>query len=132
MVLSDEGRYQGKLDMADLLTSDPELAVAEVMKPAADTIRATAPETDVAALFERRDLISVAVLDEEDQLLGRITIDDVHRRGTLLPLLVLVSKTDLSYGRGHGTTHGHDTRSALLSGHRSDRAVAGGEPWLGA
>ena len=77
MVLSSEGRYQGKLDMADLVTSDPELSVEEVMKAGADTIRATAAETEIAALFERRDLISVAVLDEEDQLLGRITIDDM-------------------------------------------------------
>lgn len=77
MVLSDEGRYQGKLDMADLLTGDPDLHVAEVMQPEADTVRANAPESEIAALFERRDLISVAVLDDEDRLLGRITIDDV-------------------------------------------------------
>jgi len=76
-VLSDEGRYLGKLDMADLLTGDPDLRVAEVMKPAADTVRANATYHEVAALFERRDLVSVAVLDDEDRLLGRITIDDV-------------------------------------------------------
>ncbi len=77
MVLSDEGRYQGKLDTAQLLTGDPDQRVAEVMHPEADTLRANAPETEIAALFERRDLISVAVLDDEDWLLGRITIDDV-------------------------------------------------------
>ncbi len=77
MVLSDEGRYQGKLDTAQLLTGDPDQRVAEVMHPEADTLRANAPETEIAALFERRDLISVAVLDDEDRLLGRITIDDV-------------------------------------------------------
>jgi magnesium transporter len=31
----------------------------------------------VAVLFERRDLISVAVIDRHDRLLGRITVDDV-------------------------------------------------------
>jgi len=77
MVLSDENRYLGKLNMADLLTSAPDLQVAEVMKPEAVTVRASATDHEVAALFERRDLISVAVLDDEDCLLGRITIDDV-------------------------------------------------------
>ena len=77
MVLSGEDRYQGKLDMADLLTGAPDLLVAEVMKQEFATVRASATDHEVAALFERRDLISVAVLDDEDRLLGRITIDDV-------------------------------------------------------
>jgi magnesium transporter len=51
--------------------------VAEVMHPHADTVLATTPESEVAALFERRDLISVGVLDDEDHLLGRITVDEV-------------------------------------------------------
>jgi magnesium transporter len=77
MVLSDDGRYVGRLDLNLLVTSDPDLRVADVMKPDAETVRASATEHEVAALFERRDLISVAVLDDEDRLLGRITIDDV-------------------------------------------------------
>jgi len=77
MVLSDERRYQGKLAMADLVTNDPDLLVADVMKPQAETVLAGATAREVAALFERRDLVSVAVLDDEDRLLGRITIDDV-------------------------------------------------------
>jgi magnesium transporter len=76
-VLSSDGRYLGKLDMADLVTGDPDVPVAEVMHPHADTVLATTPESEVAALFERRDLISVGVLDDEDHLLGRITVDEV-------------------------------------------------------
>lgn len=77
MVLADDGRYRGKLDIADLVTRDPDLTVIEVMQPEAATVRATAGEREVAALFERRDLISVAVLDDDERLLGRITVDDV-------------------------------------------------------
>lgn len=77
MVLSDEDRYLGKLDMADLLTSEPGLQVADAMKPETATVRAGVIDHEVAALFERRDLISVAVLDDDDRLLGRITVDDV-------------------------------------------------------
>jgi magnesium transporter len=77
MVLADEGRYVGKLDVADVVTGDPDLLVQSVMQPEAETVRAGAAVREVAALFERRDLISVAVLDDDDRLLGRITVDDV-------------------------------------------------------
>ncbi len=77
VVLADDGRYRGMLSMADLVTQDPDLIVEAVMQVDAITVRADAGEREVAALFERRDLISLAVLDEEDRLLGRITVDDV-------------------------------------------------------
>jgi len=40
-------------------------------------IKADMPDSEVATLFEKFDLISAPVVDEEDNLLGRITIDDV-------------------------------------------------------
>ena len=42
-----------------------------------DAIPAQLPATEVARLFERNDWISAPVVDEENRLLGRITIDDV-------------------------------------------------------
>jgi magnesium transporter len=77
MVVSDEGRYIGKLDLATVVTGGLDLRVAEIMEVEAETVRANATERQLTALFERRDLISVAVLDDNDQLLGRITVDDV-------------------------------------------------------
>ncbi|WP_428624742.1 magnesium transporter [Sedimenticola sp.] len=77
MVIDDEGGYLGKLDVADLLTSHSDTLVESVMQPEAATVKSDLSEHDVAALFERRDLISVAVLDAAGKLLGRITIDDI-------------------------------------------------------
>ncbi len=77
MVIDDEGLYLGKLDVADVLTSHPDTEVETIMQPEAATVRDNLSEHDVAALFERRDLISVAVLDNIGKLLGRITIDDI-------------------------------------------------------
>jgi len=77
MVIDDSGRYQGKLPMDVLVTSDPDALVSDTMRSAEDTVLASASEHEVAALFERRDLISVAVLDDFGHLLGRITIDDI-------------------------------------------------------
>ena len=77
MVIDDEGDYLGKLDVSDVLTSNPATLVEAVMQPEAVTVGADLSEHDVATLFERRDLISVAVLDTSGKLLGRITIDDI-------------------------------------------------------
>lgn len=77
MVIDDKGDYLGKLDVSDVLTSNPATLVEAVMQPEAATVRADLSEHDVATLFERRDLISVAVLDDSGKLLGRITIDDI-------------------------------------------------------
>jgi magnesium transporter len=70
------GLYQGILPITKLITSDEELLVSAVMeqKPA---IQANTDSSQVAHLFEKKDLISVAVTDENNLLLGRITIDDV-------------------------------------------------------
>jgi magnesium transporter len=77
MVIDTEGTYQGKLPLDVVLTGDPDAKVGDMMQPAAEVVRASATEHEVAALFDRRDLISVAVLDDHNQLLGRITVDDV-------------------------------------------------------
>ena len=77
MVVDGENRYLGKLDIATVLTAQPETLVREVMRKDVDKVSADASEHDVLNLFERRDLISVAVVGEGDALLGRIRIDDV-------------------------------------------------------
>jgi magnesium transporter len=77
MIIADDGTYLGKLHIADVVTGDPDARVEQVMEPMADWVRAEATEHELAVLFERRDLISVAVIDRHNRLLGRITIDDV-------------------------------------------------------
>ncbi len=77
MVIDRDNSYLGKLSYTALLTSDPSIAVSEVMLPEADSVRADTPETELAILFERRDLVSVAVLDDGDKLVGVVTADDV-------------------------------------------------------
>ncbi len=77
MVIDESGHYLGKLDVGALLTGNPDVLVEDVMQSDAATVHANDSEHDVATLFDRRDLISVAVLDDDGHLLGRITIDDI-------------------------------------------------------
>ncbi len=76
-VVEREGHYLGQLPLTTLLTSDPYKLVGDVMEQDEEAIPATMPARDVANRFEHRDLISAPVVDENNILLGRITIDDV-------------------------------------------------------
>ncbi|NNG11774.1 MAG: magnesium transporter [Halobacteria archaeon] len=76
-VVDRTGQYKGLLPLTTLLTSDPEMQVAAVMNREVQPIPASMPDDEVARLFENHDLLSAPVVDEDDKLLGRITIDDV-------------------------------------------------------
>ncbi len=77
IVVNKAGLYQGVLYLSDLLTHDPDDSVSSVMDTQLRGISASIDQTEVAALFERRDLITAPVVDEQGYLLGRITIDDI-------------------------------------------------------
>ncbi len=77
LVVNRNNEYIGVLTINKLLVSDPQQTVREVMSTEARVIPATMPDTEVAKLFERHDLVSAPVVDAEGHLIGRITIDDV-------------------------------------------------------
>ncbi len=77
MVVDRDNRYLGALRLAALLINDPQVEVQTLMETDFPSIPASAPESEVAKLFEQRDLISAPVVDEQGRLLGRITVDDV-------------------------------------------------------
>jgi magnesium transporter len=76
-VVSRKGSYIGSLPLTRMLVSDPSSTVREMMVTDKPPIAAKMEDTKVAQLFEQEDLVSAPVVDEKNQLLGRITIDDV-------------------------------------------------------
>ena len=76
-VVDRDDNFKGMLSLGALLTNDPGMPVAKVMNSDIAGIPADMPDTEVAKLFENRNLVSAPVLSETGQLIGRITIDDV-------------------------------------------------------
>lgn len=76
-VVNRYNEFMGELAVSDLLTHDPEVTVAEIMVSDAKPIPADLHESKVVKIFEERDLVSASVVDENNKLIGRITIDDV-------------------------------------------------------
>lgn len=76
-VTSRSNTYIGSLPLSTLLTSDTDLTVGDVMTRDTEFIKATTEDDVVAKIFETHDLLSAPVVDDNMNLLGRITIDDV-------------------------------------------------------
>ncbi len=76
-VVDRYGRYLGSLFVTRLLTHDDHTLVSELMESDVEGIHCNLPEAEVAKLFENRDLLSAAVVDDEGRLVGRITVDDI-------------------------------------------------------
>ena len=70
-------KYLGSIHISTLLTNEAEQNINPLINKTLKPILADMPEKEVAHLFEQRDLISAPVVDENNQLIGRITIDDV-------------------------------------------------------
>jgi len=70
--------YLGSLLITSLLTAEPQEMVEKfISNDFSKPVDADTDESEVALLFEQRNLISAPVIDEDNQLVGRITIDDV-------------------------------------------------------
>ena len=77
-IVDRDFNYLGSLLITSLLTEDPGQMVEQFMSnDFSKPVRADTDESEVALLFEQRNLISAPVIDENNQLVGRITIDDV-------------------------------------------------------
>ncbi|MDZ7767794.1 MAG: magnesium transporter [Woeseia sp.] len=76
-VVDRNNRYIGSLFLSRLVTADPDLNVADVMTTDIVPIPASAASREVVWEFENRDLLSAPVADEDNRVVGRITVDDV-------------------------------------------------------
>ena len=71
------GRYQGELPIRVLLTNSTDTLVSDVITRRVEPLNVLMSEHDVARTFEDYDLVSAPVVDDNNCLIGRVTIDDV-------------------------------------------------------
>ena len=76
-VVDHNDHYLGTLLLSQVVSRSRSFTVSEVMSQQVEAITANTPDSDVAHRFEKHDLISAPVVDKDNRLLGRITIDDV-------------------------------------------------------
>jgi len=67
----------GVLPLKRLLVHDPESSVASVMADETVTFHSEDKASEAASAFERYDLVTAPVVDADNKLLGRLTVDAV-------------------------------------------------------
>lgn len=76
-VVNSEATLKGVLPIKQLLLNDPDKLVSEVMFDDPVTFDSQSDAYEAAQAFERYDLISAPVIDKNNKLIGRLTVDEM-------------------------------------------------------
>jgi len=105
-VVSKDEKLIGRLSLKDLITAKSEEKIAEIAKDNVDYVNVNEDVEDVAKIMAKYDLEAIPVVDDEQTLLGRITIDDI--------VDVLKEEAEKDYQLAAGITQDVDSDDSIL------------------
>ena len=76
-VTDDNKRLKGTLSLKDLIIANPETIISEIMTINIIYAYTNTDQEEVAKLIQRYDLIALPIVDQDENLLGVVTVDDV-------------------------------------------------------
>jgi magnesium transporter len=76
-VVDRQEKLLGVLPINRLIVSEPDAAVAALMQPPVVKLLQHEKAEEAASAFERYDLVSAPVVDTNDRLVGRVTVDEI-------------------------------------------------------
>ena len=76
-VLNKKEELIGRLSLKDLIMSPSKKKIKQIYIPKVDYVNVNDSAEDVAKLMRKYDLEAIPVINDDRQLLGRITIDDI-------------------------------------------------------
>ena len=76
-VLNKKEELIGRLSLKDLIISPSKKKIKQIYIPKVDYVNVNDSAEDVAKLMRKYDLEAIPVINDDRQLLGRITIDDI-------------------------------------------------------
>ncbi|MGB2370577.1 MAG: magnesium transporter, partial [Flavobacteriaceae bacterium] len=76
-VVDDDNVLLGRLSLKDLLTANEKSKIASIYIPKVDYVQVDIDGEEVAKIMSKYDLEAIPVVNENKQLVGRITIDDI-------------------------------------------------------
>jgi magnesium transporter len=76
-VIDPTFKLVGAVDLDQILRTKRHVGISEIMHETRHAIPATMDQEEAAQVFEQYDLLSAAVVDENERLVGVLTIDDV-------------------------------------------------------
>ena len=76
-VVDRQNRLVGRLSLKDLIVAKSDQKIAEISNSSVDSVNVHDDAEDVAKVMLKYDLEAIPVVDDNQKLLGRITIDDM-------------------------------------------------------
>lgn len=76
-VVDDERRLCGYVSLQNLVVHSPNRKIYKVMNPEVISVNADLDQEAVAQIFKKYDILALPVVDRENRIIGRITVDDV-------------------------------------------------------
>lgn len=76
-IIDNKEKLTGVISLRELLLSAPEKTLSEIMTKELKTISPESDQKQVAEIISKYNLVAVPVVDEENNLLGIVTVDDV-------------------------------------------------------
>jgi magnesium transporter len=78
LYVTDASRHlTGIVSLRDLVISDPQKTLGEIMTRDVVCVNTDTDQEDVARMIQRYDLLALPVVDREQRLVGVVTVDDV-------------------------------------------------------
>ena len=76
-VIDDDERLVGVISLRDLVTTPPNTKLKEIMIRSPETVRPETDQEEVARIVSQYNYLAVPVVDQEGQLLGIVTVDEI-------------------------------------------------------
>ncbi|WP_198034945.1 magnesium transporter [Winogradskyella sp. J14-2] len=105
-VVNKEEKLIGRLSLKDLIVAKSDQKIAEIAKDNVDFVNVKDDAEDVARVMAKYDLEAIPVVDDNQTLLGRITIDDI--------VDVLKEEADKDYQLAAGITQDVDSDDSII------------------
>jgi magnesium transporter len=105
-VVNKEEKLVGRLSLKDLIIAKSDQVIAEISKVQVDAVNVNEDDEEVAKIMAKYDLEAIPVVDENQILVGRITIDDI--------VDVLKEEADKDYQMAAGLTQDVDSDDSIL------------------
>ncbi len=105
-VVDKQEKLIGRLSLKDLIVAKSDQKIADIAKDNVDFVNVNDDAEDVAKVMSKYDLEAIPVVDENQTLLGRITIDDI--------VDVLKEEADKDYQLAAGITQDVEADDSIL------------------
>ena len=115
-VVDKHDKLVGRLSLKDLIIAKSDQKIADIAKSNVDAVNVNENDEEVAKIMAKYDLEAIPVIDDNDILLGRITIDDI--------VDVLKEEADKDYQMAAGLTQDVDSDDSIF--HLTKARI----PWL--